>query len=129
MQLMSSHNVRTFGAVGDGKSNDTEAIQRAIDVCASAGGGTVYVPPGDYLTGTLTLKSYVTLHLSSGATLWGSRQSEGYGPLHLLFARDAEHVAIEGGGTIDGQGDAFWDPTMLHWGFKFSRHEVRPSPM
>src|SRR6266436_2435600 len=65
-------NVRESGAVGDGKTKDTAAIQAALDRCAAAGGGTVVVPAGDYLTGSLDVKSRTTLRLEKGATLMGS---------------------------------------------------------
>jgi hypothetical protein len=113
--------VSNYGAKGDGKTLETRAIQKAIDACHEAGGGVVYFPRGDYLSGTLVLRSNVTLHLSPGATLWGSRRIEDYGPLHLIYARGAENIAIEGGGTINGNGDAFWYPD-------FKPHEKRPSP-
>src|SRR5262245_28452772 len=61
--------VTRFGAVGDGRTMATAAIQRAIDACHAAGGGTVSVPPGRYLTGALFLRSGMRFHLSSGATL------------------------------------------------------------
>ena len=71
-------NVRDLGAVPDGKTLCTEAIQQAIDRCGAAGGGTVYFPPGTYLSGTLFLKSHVTLHLEAGATLLGSTRLADY---------------------------------------------------
>ena len=58
------YNVLDFGATGDGKSLDTEAIQRAIDTCSRQGGGTVFLPKGDYLSATVILKSDVTLYLA-----------------------------------------------------------------
>ncbi|HEY1493105.1 MAG TPA: glycosyl hydrolase family 28-related protein, partial [Candidatus Solibacter sp.] len=111
--------VKTFGATGDGKKKDTAAIARAIDAAAKAGGGTVVVSPGRYLTGALTLKSNVTLDVEAGATLLGSPDPEDY-PLRenvwgekkeyssLIYADGAEHITIRGRGTIDGQGQAWW---------------------
>ena len=64
--------VRHHGAVGDGCSLDTHAIQTAIDHCHAAGGGMVVCPPGIYLTGTIELKSNVELHLVASATLKAS---------------------------------------------------------
>lgn len=124
----SSHffDVRTFGASGDGKTKDTPAIQKAIDTCTQAGGGTLYVAPGTYLTGTIVLKSNVDFHLESGATILGSKDLADYIPLanqagprlkgdanakHLIFARDAENVTISGNGHVNGQGPAFWVPS------------------
>jgi polygalacturonase len=122
--LAASHtfDVRECGAAGDGKAKDTAAIQRAVEQCAASGGGTVYLPPGRYLTGTVVLKSNVTFHLEAGATLLGSTDLADYSPQsgpplkgdanakHLLYARDADNVTVRGGGTIDGQGRAFWVP-------------------
>lgn len=114
-------NVRDFGAVADGRSNEAGVIQRAIEAAAQTG-GTVYFPAGDYLSGTLVLRSNVTLHLAPGATLWGSRRIGDYDPHHLIYAREAENIAIQGGGTIDGNGDAFWEAD-------FTAKRPRPSPL
>jgi len=113
-------NVRTYGAVGDGKHLETAAINQTVAACAKAGGGTVYLPPGKYLTGTIVLKSHVTLDLDTGATLLGSENPEDY-PLcqdpwggnqseiaSLIYAEDAENVTITGRGTINGQGQIWW---------------------
>jgi len=100
--------LKAHGARGDGKTNDAGAIQRAIDACAASGGGMVCFPPGDYLTGTLLLKSSVILHLSPGATIWGSRSVADYNPRHLIYAKDADNIGIQGQGTINGQGDAYF---------------------
>ena len=102
--------VTKYGAVADGKTNDAAAIQKAIDACNKAGGGTVYLPAGNYLSGSLQLKSNVTLHLSPGATLWGSRNYQDYPGRGLIWARDADNIAIEGKGTMDGQDEAFFEP-------------------
>ena len=111
---------RDTGARGDGHTLNTGALQKTIDQAAAAGGGTVVIPPGDFLTGGLVLRSRVTLHLEAGAILRGSQHVEDYeyrpGPpaegdangRHLLFALDAEDIAITGHGTIDGGGSAFW---------------------
>lgn len=119
--------IRAFGARGEGNGNDGPAMQRAIDACAARGGGVVYAPPGVYLTGTLLLKSRVELHLEAGAILRGSPERADYTaqynlprdtgyvcekgfPEHLIYARDAETIAITGRGTIDGNGRAFYGP-------------------
>lgn len=114
--------VLDFGARADGKTNDAGAIRKAVEACAKAGGGTVYFPPGDYLSGTIVLRSNVTLHLAAGATLWGSRDMADYDPPHLIFASEAENVGVEGAGAIDGNGAAFWDA-------EFRPRERRPSPL
>jgi len=111
-------NVRDFGAKGDGKTLDTVAIQKAIDTCNQAGGGTVFIPPGIFVIGTVELKSFVTLHISANGKLLGSPRKEDYsagkgvppgnGNIVLLYAANAENVSIEGKGTIDGNGTAFY---------------------
>ena len=67
------YNVQSYGAIGTGQSLDTAAIQKAIDAAASSGGGIVYFPAGRFLSGTIFLKSNITLYLSPGAVLLGSR--------------------------------------------------------
>jgi hypothetical protein len=113
--------IRDHGATGDGVRLETAAIQAAIDACSAAGGGTVLVPPGVYLTGTLWLRSDVTLHLAAAATLLGSTDPGDYATgiagccfvnesaldKCLLYAQDARRIAITGQGTIDGQGGSF----------------------
>lgn len=115
----SAFNVRDYGAVGDGQRLDTAALNRAVTACAKAGGGTVVVPPGRYLTGTVTLQSHVTLDIEGGATLLASQDPKDY-PLEadawdptqqilspLLDARDAQNITIMGRGTLDGQGQVW----------------------
>jgi len=114
-----AYNVRDYGAQGNGINKDTVAIQQAIDACAGAGGGEVFLPAGDYLSGSLDLKSYVTLRLDREATLLGSPDLEDYPliqarweghmvPAHraLVSASNATNIAIIGLGRIAG------DPTL-----------------
>ena len=68
-------NVRDFGAVGDGKALDSPAIDRAIATCAGAGGGTVYLPAGTYLSGSIHLTNNLNLFLDAGAVILGAPQS------------------------------------------------------
>jgi Glycosyl hydrolases family 28 len=113
-----THNILDYGAKGDGQTLDTAAVQAAIDACHGDRGGVVLIPAGDFLVGTLQLKSYVTLHLSPSGRLLGSGKSADYsagkgvppgnGNVVLLYAVGAENVTIEGGGTIDGQGQLFY---------------------
>ena len=106
----SSLNVRDFGAVGDGVAKDTSAIQKALDECAGGGGGTVLVPDGVYLTGSLVLGRDTTLQLSSRASLVGSPDIADYplvnirwegefreGHRALLSASNAANVKLTGG--------------------------------
>jgi polygalacturonase len=113
------YNIRDYGAIGDGKTLNTAAIQKVIDTCNSAKGGTVLVPAGDFLSGTLELRSNVTLHLSAGGKLLGSARREDYtagkgvpagnGNIVFLYAVNADRVSIEGPGTVDGNGLAFYN--------------------
>jgi polygalacturonase len=99
--------IRKFGAAGDGRKMNTVAIQRAIDRVAAAGGGVVVVGPGRWVTGVLTLKSRVDLHLEAGAVLMGSERRADYGGERasaLLVADGQTKIAITGSGAIDGRG-------------------------
>ncbi|MDP3001420.1 MAG: glycosyl hydrolase family 28-related protein, partial [Bryobacterales bacterium] len=78
------YDVRGYGAKGDGATKDTAAIQSAIDAAARQGGGTVFVPPGNYLCGTLHLRSNITLELSAGATLTASRDRKDFAEYESL---------------------------------------------
>ena len=105
----SGHSVLDYGARGDGRTNDAAAIQRAIDECAERGGGRVTLSAGrTYRTGTIHLRANVDLHVERGATLKGSTDPNDYGEERaLIVARDANNIAISGGGTIDGDGLAW----------------------
>jgi polygalacturonase len=110
-----------YGAVGDGKTLNTAALQKAIDAAAKKG-GVITLAPGQYLTGSLFLKKGVTLHLDKGVTLLGSQDLKDYPeiqtrvagiemkwPAALLNILDQDNVAITGEGTVDGQGKPFWE--------------------
>jgi polygalacturonase len=113
------YNVRDFGAKGDGTTLNTTAIQTAIDKCFNDKGGTVLIPAGDFMSGTLELKSNVTLHIVAGGKLLGSPKREDYtagngvptnnGNIVFVYAANAQRVTIEGKGTIDGNGLAFYN--------------------
>jgi len=115
----SPYKVRDFGAQGNGTAMDTAAVQKAIDACAAGGGGTVYFAPGNYLCGSLRLKSGVYLYLDAGATLKGSPKDSDYDKCEdfgfkndadsetsffhfsLIWAANAERLGVIGEGTID----------------------------
>ncbi|HWZ91122.1 MAG TPA: glycoside hydrolase family 28 protein, partial [Polyangiaceae bacterium] len=114
--------VRDFGAVADGKTKNTAAIRRAIAEAVTAGGGSVLIPKGRFVTGPIVLKSNINLYLAEGAeivfsrdfadylppvfTRWEGTEVYSYSP--LIYAKDCENVAITGTGKIDGQGDAWF---------------------
>jgi polygalacturonase len=108
-------NITDYGAVGDGKTLNTAAIQKTIDACSAAGGGTVLVPAGDFVFGPITLASSLNLHLDQGATLLISDDIATY-PLRAKRYQDCITVAgmnshdieISGPGVIDGQGKVWW---------------------
>ena len=112
-------NVRDFGAKGDGKTLDTAAVQAAIEACANNRGGIVLVPAGEFLVGTIELKSNVTLRIAASGKLLGSGKPTDYsagkgvppsnGNVVLLYAANAENVTVEGPGAIDGQGNLFFN--------------------
>lgn len=106
--LNGQQNIRDFGALGDGETLNTQAIQAAIDQAHDQGGGQVTIPKGRFLSGTILLKSNVELHLEKGAVLLGSTNPANYLKLKrwkaLVMADEAENIAITGKGIIDGQG-------------------------
>lgn len=110
--------ITNHGAVGDGERVNTTAIQAAVDACASQGGGTVVVPSGVFVTGTVELKSHVTLLLEQGAVLRGSGDMCDYPPQTfagfrntptLLFAMGRSDVRVTGEGEIDLNDGPFMD--------------------
>jgi polygalacturonase len=130
--------VTDFGAVGDGKTLNTAAFARTVAACSSAGGGTVLVPPGRYLTGAIELKSHMRFSVEPGATLLASEDAADYPMVEyvwdthqrcissLLYAHDAEDVTVTGRGTIDGQGFRWWAPILAHKGKKAKKREPGP---
>lgn len=122
------YNVLEFGAVNNGEIISTKSIQKAIDHCAENGGGIVCFPAGKYISGTLFLKSFVTLHLESGAILRGSTNigdypvtvsnvrsySDNYTDKSLIYAEGNKNISITGRGIIDGNGGVFKIARMIN---------------
>jgi polygalacturonase len=103
--------LKKYGIINDGKTLNTEALQKAIDDCSRKGGDIISLPPGEYLTGTIILKDNVTLHLQKGAVISGSGDINDYPDKGrrkaLIFAENAYNIAISGDGEINGNGSAF----------------------
>jgi polygalacturonase len=140
--------VNKFGAVGDGATSSTKAIQQAIDACAKAGGGLVSFDPGQYVTGAIFIKNNVHLRIDTGVTLLGSQDDAEYPvlptrvagiempwPAALINVNDQKNVKISGGGTIDGRGEKWWakygalraqyEPRGLRWASDYDAQRVR----
>lgn len=116
-------NIKNYGATGDGLTLDTKGINKAIAACVKAGGGTVLVPAGTFVTGTFQLYSNINLLLSPGAVIKASENEDDYlmqadygfngsgaggKRLGLIFADHAENVSVTGTGVIDGNAAAFF---------------------
>jgi hypothetical protein len=97
-------NVKDFGASGKREEKATNQIRAAVEACTSAGGGTVYVPPGDYTVGTIQMKDNVNLCLEAGATFFLSQDKDDFiqGALSMIYAKDANNFAVTGRGTLNG---------------------------
>lgn len=112
--------VTNFGAIADGKTLNTKAINTAITALSAKGGGVVMIPAGLWLTGPIVLKNNINLHLQTGATLLFSADFNEYPLVEAnweglaqmrnqspISAENASHIAITGNGIIDGNGDAW----------------------
>ncbi len=136
-------NIKDFGAVGDGKTLNTESIQKAIDK-AGEKGGIVLIEDGVYMTGTIIYKSNVEIHIASDATLLGSPNCDDYPEKDvkhvnskrlprwrnacLIFAEECENIALTGMGKIDCNGKTFVNPYDIGTGWKYKRDFSRPTP-
>lgn len=114
--------VSEYGAVGDGTTLNTTAIQKTIEAAAAAGGGVVEIPRGTFRSGSVFLQNGVELHLTAGAVLLGSTNIEDYPKratrieghfepwrMALVNAQQLEHVRITGTGVLNGNGVPFWE--------------------
>ncbi len=114
-------NILNYRAKGDGITLNTRSIQAAIDACSKSGGGTVWFPAGRYVSGTIYLKSHVTLFLEAGTVNEGSKNlkdypvtiskirsyTDNYTNKSLIYAEGLENISITGQGLIDGNGASF----------------------
>ena len=124
MIFMKEFHIKDFGAVGDGVTLNTVAIQKAIDDCALKNGGTGLLEDGIYMTGSITLRSNVNLHISRNAVLLGSPDCKDYPEKQnlkhvisenlprnsnacMIFAEESENISITGMGKIDCNGTSF----------------------
>lgn len=119
------------GAQADGAADCTAAIQKAIDAAAAAGGGRVVVPAGRFLSGPIALRSRIDLHLENDAVLLMSQRFEDYPKgsnvfLKFLAAEGIEDVRVSGPGTIDGQGQPWWDEFLRLKAEKREKEFARP---
>jgi len=121
------YNIVDFGAVSNKIS--TSAIQKTIDVCYQNGGGTVIVPAGTFITGTLFLRTNINLYLEQGAELKSSENLEDflvssveYG---MIFCQDAYNISITGKGTINGMGSRFYESDQNHVYPEFDKKLIR----
>ena len=139
------YDVRNYGAVGDGKTLNTAAIQKAIDDCASKNGGTVLLEDGIYMTGSIILRSNVNLHIEQNAVLLGSPNCGDYPEKQnlkhvisenlprtrnasMIFAEECENISITGMGKIDCNGTRFVREKQGEWtGWRFERIDA-PTP-
>ncbi|MBN1951386.1 MAG: glycoside hydrolase family 28 protein [Bacteroidales bacterium] len=117
------YNIADFGAINDGITDCSKAIQKAIETCSAEGGGKVIVPSGTFLTGKIHLLSNVNLHITKNAKLLFTTDKSKYLPVvhtrfegmeclnysPLIYAYKQENIAITGKGTIDGQGESWWN--------------------
>ncbi|MCI5604539.1 MAG: glycoside hydrolase family 28 protein [Clostridia bacterium] len=116
-------NVCEYGVLGDGTTNNTKSIAKVIEIAEKRGGGVIYFPPGQYVTGTIELKDNMTLYLDSGAVILGSVDPDDYpmitketlkgynreGHSGLIKAFKCENVTIKGRGVVDGRGMNWWN--------------------
>src|SRR4030042_4453542 len=117
-----TYSIKDFGAVADGLSDCTEAINNAINACHNDSGGRVIVPEGRYITGAVHLKSNVNLHLQKGAVLIFTGDRKKYLPMvhtrfegmecmnysPFIYAYKQKNIAITGEGMLNGQGQLWW---------------------
>jgi parallel beta-helix repeat protein len=136
---ISVYNITNYGAVADGKMSNTAAIQKAIEDCHKHGGGTIVIPSGNFVTGTVRLYSNMNFYFEAGAVLTGSKENKEYlyqknfgfsGPgagikTGILVAHDEQNISISGFGTIKGNGASFMYMDSLQYGMDFAQKYTR----
>jgi parallel beta-helix repeat protein len=135
----SEYNIMRFGAKGDGKTNNTTAIQKAVDECHVNGGGKIIIPAGNFVTGTIHLYSNMNLDLEPGSVLSGSLEDKDYlyqkdfgftGPgagvrTGILVAHNAQNISLSGSGAINGNSSYFMYMDSLQQGTDFNSKYTR----
>ena len=142
---MREFHVKDYGAVGDGQTLNTAAIQRTVDACAAVGGGRVVIGEGTYMSGTIVLRSNVDLHIEADGVLLGSPDCSDYperdGVIHVdsyrlprhrnacfIFAEECCNVSLSGMGAIDCNGHHFVKKKEGDWeGWEYDRLDL-PTP-
>lgn len=133
------YTITNYGAIGDGKTLNTAAIQKAINDCHQHAGGTIDIPTGNFVTGTLRLYSNMNFYLEPGAMLTGSMDNKDYGyqkdigfaglgagnKTGILVAHNEENISISGSGTIKGNGTSFMYMDSLQYGMDFNLKYTR----
>ena len=133
------YSITNYGAIADGKTSNTAAIQKAIDDCHKHGGGTILIPAGNFITGTVRLYSNMNLHFEPGAVLTGSTEERDYGfqkdygftgigagnKTGILVAHNEQNISISGFGTIKGNGTSFMYMDSLQYGMDFAPKYTR----
>ena len=134
-----TYNIINYGAKPDGITNNTAAIQSAVDDCHNHGGGKIVVPTGKFVTGTIRLYSNMNFYLEAGALLAGAEHMDDYpyqkdfgftgpgagGKTGILVANEASNISVTGSGTIYGNGDRFMYLDSLQQGSDFDPSYTR----
>ena len=142
---MREFHIKDYGAIGDGQTLNTAAIQRTIDACAAVGGGRVVIDEGTYMSGTIVLRSNVDLHIEADGVLLGSPDCSDYpereGVTHVdsyrlprhrnacfIFAEECRNISLSGMGAIDCNGHHFVKKKEGNWeGWEYDRLDL-PTP-